>query len=49
MKIVGALLIGCGLALIVFVGYQALKQSNKFISPVPDEHGVKVIFVTPEQ
>jgi len=49
MKVVGALLIGCGLALIVFVAFQYVRERNKLISPVPDERGVKVIFISPTQ
>ncbi len=47
MKYFGLVLIGIGLALFLFVGYNFLKERNKMASPIPEEKGVKVIFVTP--
>lgn len=47
MKILGIILISIGLALFLFVGYSFLKEKNKMVSPIPEEKGVKVIFVTP--
>ena len=47
MKIVGYVLIAFGLALFVFLGYNYFKEKNRVISPIPEEKGVKVIFVTP--
>ncbi|MBI3620322.1 hypothetical protein HY214_04240 [Candidatus Roizmanbacteria bacterium] len=47
MRIIGVLLIAIGLALLLFVGYAFLKQNNRLLTPVPEEQGVKVIFVTP--
>lgn len=47
MRYVGLTLIGIGLALFFFVGYNFLKEKNKIASPIPEEKGVKVIFVTP--
>lgn len=49
MKYFGLVLIGIGLALFLFVGYNFLKERNKMVSPIPEENGVKVIFVTPTQ
>lgn len=47
MKYIGLVLIAIGLALLFFVGYTILKEKNKIVSPVPEEKGVKVIFITP--
>ncbi len=41
-------LIAIGLALFLFVIYSFMKERNRVISPVPQEQGVKVIFVTPQ-
>ncbi len=49
MKFIGFILISIGLALFLFVGYNFLKEKNKILSPLPEEKGVKVIFVTPSQ
>lgn len=47
MKRVGMILIAAGLALLVFVVFNFVKEKNKMASPIPEEQGVKVIFVTP--
>lgn len=47
MKIVGIILIGMGLALLLFTITGLFFDSNKTISPVPESQGVKVIFVSP--
>ncbi len=47
MKYLGLILIAIGIALLLFVGYNFLKERNKIASPIPEEKGVKVIFVTP--
>lgn len=47
MKIVGTILIIIGLLLFLFIGYTFLKERNHLVSPIPEEKGVKVIFVTP--
>jgi len=47
MKYLGLALIGIGLALLLFVAFNFLKDKNKMVSPIPEEKGVKVIFVTP--
>jgi len=49
MKIIGAILISIGLALLLFVGFNFIKDRNRTVSPIPEEEGVKVIFVTPSQ
>ncbi len=49
MKNVGVILIAIGLALIIFVAYNFFQESNKMASPIPEEKGVKVIFVTPSK
>lgn len=47
MKIVGLILIGLGIALLLYVGYSLVTKNNRLITPVPTNEGVKVIFVTP--
>ncbi len=47
MKIVGVILLAIGIALLLFVGYSYIKEQNKLRSPIPEDRGVKVIFVTP--
>ncbi len=47
MKRIGVVLIAIGLALLVFVVFNFIKERNKMASPIPEEEGVKVIFVTP--
>jgi len=47
MKKVGLVLIAIGLALLLFVVFNFIKEKNKIASPIPEEEGVKVIFVTP--
>ncbi|MBW7959886.1 hypothetical protein H3C65_00105 [Patescibacteria group bacterium] len=49
MKKVGIALIMIGLALLIFFFFNFIKEKNKIISPIPEEQGVKVIFVTPRQ
>ncbi|NCO89184.1 hypothetical protein GW881_04685 [Candidatus Roizmanbacteria bacterium] len=47
MKTFGVILIGVGLALFTFLIYGLIQSNNKIISPIPEEKGVKVIFVSP--
>ena len=47
MKVIGAIFIVVGLALLFFIIYSFFKEKNKFVSPIPEEKGIKVIFVTP--
>jgi hypothetical protein len=47
MKRLGLVLIAIGLALLIFVIINFIKEKNKMASPIPEEEGVKVIFVTP--
>lgn len=47
MKRLGLILIAVGLALLVFVIFNFIKEKTKMASPIPEEQGVKVIFVTP--
>lgn len=49
MKKLGLILIAVGLALILFVFFNFLKEKNKIVSPIPENEGVKVIFVTPQK
>ncbi|MFA6533024.1 MAG: hypothetical protein WCT22_03435 [Patescibacteria group bacterium] len=47
MKGFGIILIAVGIALLMFVSYNLIKEKNKIASPIPEDKGVKVIFVTP--
>ena len=47
MKGFGIVLIAIGITLLMFVSYNFIKEKNKTASPIPEDKGVKVIFVTP--
>jgi len=47
MKKIGLVLIALGIALLIFVAYNFIKDSNQVISPLPEKEGVKVILITP--
>ncbi len=47
MKNIGLVLIAIGIALLMFVSYNFIKEKNKMASPIPEDKGVKVIFITP--
>jgi len=47
VKIVGSIFIAFGLALMVFLLFMYMGDRDKMVSPIPEERGVKVIFVTP--
>jgi glycopeptide antibiotics resistance protein len=49
MKRLGIILIAIGIALLMFVFYNFIKEKNKLASPIPEDTGVKVIFVTPSK
>ena len=46
-KTLGLILIAFGLALIVFVIYNFFHEKNKILSPIPEEKGIKVIYISP--
>jgi hypothetical protein len=47
MKAVGIILIGMGVALLMFTILSFVQDSNRIISPIPESKGVKVIFTSP--
>lgn len=47
MKLVGIGFIVIGATLLLFVAYNFFKEGDSIHSPLPQENGVKVIFVTP--
>lgn len=47
MKALGFILISLGIALLLFVAYNFFIERNKVVSPIPEQKGVKVIFITP--
>jgi hypothetical protein len=49
MKKVGFVLIALGLALFFFVVYNFFLGRSQTLSPVPENKGVKVIFISPNK
>lgn len=49
MKLIGAIFIAIGLALLLFVVFNFIKEKSRTVSPLPEDKGVKVIFVTPTE
>lgn len=49
MKRFGIVLIAVGVALLLFVSYNFINEKNKVASPIPEDKGVRVIFVTPSK
>ncbi len=47
MKRLGFVLIAVGLAFLIFVLINFIKEKTRMASPIPEDQGVKVIFVTP--
>jgi len=47
MRAFGIILIGIGVALFLFVLISTLRNKNEMISPVPENPGVRVIYITP--
>lgn len=47
MKFIGFIFITVGLVLLVIFAYQYFNEKNRILSPVPDNGGVRVIFLTP--
>ena len=47
MKNIGFILISIGLALMLFIFYNFIKEKNKMTSPIPDNKGVRIILISP--
>ncbi len=47
MKIIGSLLIVVGIALVLVVLYSFFSEKESLKSPIPEDKGVKVIFLSP--
>lgn len=47
MKIIGFVFLTIGITLLMFLLYSYIKEGDTLHSPIPEERGVKVIFVTP--
>jgi hypothetical protein len=47
MRTLGLILLSIGIAIFIFIIYLFIQEKNKTISPIPENQGVKVIFVTP--
>ncbi len=45
----GLIFILIGIIFLLYAGYDFLKEKNRIVSPIPEEKGVRVIFVTPEK
>jgi hypothetical protein len=46
-KRIGFVLIILGISLLIFVFFLFYKDSSRILSPVPDEQGAKVIYLSP--
>jgi len=44
---VGFVLLAVGLGVLAFIVYVIITQGGEISSPVPDQKGVKVIYITP--
>lgn len=42
-------MLGIGLALLLYVGYIFLQNKSEFVSPIPNESGIKVLYLSPTQ
>lgn len=49
MKQIGFILMAIGIALLIFIFYNSFRDMNQLKTPVPDDNGVKVIFITPTE
>lgn len=50
MKLIGSILIGIGIAIILFAIYTYVNSRDKYVSPIPEKKdGIKVIYVTPQK
>ena len=47
MKTIGVILVAIGVGLLLLAIYSYFREAGKTHSPVPEDRGVKVIFVTP--
>ncbi len=47
MKVIGYLCIIVGGATLLYLGYRYFFTNDHLLSPLPEEKGVRVIFVTP--
>ncbi|MFA5136034.1 MAG: hypothetical protein WC489_01425 [Patescibacteria group bacterium] len=47
MRAVGIVFVGMGLALFLFSLFSFFSDSTQIISPVPENRGVRVIYITP--
>lgn len=45
----GIILVGIGVALFLFMLISTLRSENKMLSPVPENQGIRVIYITPEE
>lgn len=47
MKKIGLFLVAVGLALFLFVVYNIIMEKNRSLSPIPENKGMRVIFISP--
>lgn len=47
MKKFGFVLIAMGIGLLIALAFSAFFKKTSLISPVPDDQGIKVIYITP--
>ena len=47
MKIIGAIIIGIGLALIIYFFFRFFSGDKDFVSPIPEQKSIKIIYISP--
>lgn len=48
-KVLGITLLSCGIIFLSFIVMTLFRGEEKPLSPIPDQDGVKVIYVTPKK
>jgi len=49
MKNVGIILVAIGISLLLFVLYNVFVHQDQIVSPLPENKGVRVIFISPSK
>jgi len=47
MKIIGAIIIGIGLALIIYFFFRFFSRDKDLLSPIPEQKSIKIIYISP--
>ena len=48
-KVISLIFFSLLVAIIIFIIYQKIQEKNRFVSPIPEQKGIKVIIVTPSK